>query len=390
MLIFWAIPLLIILFSFISYNNFFLIIFESLLFISFFLRPSRKFKKIENPPKEWPFVSIIVPMRNEEKNVVSCINSLASLNYKNFEIIIANDSSTDNTKSLAVETIGRLSSKIPIKIFDIPNPPKEWLGKPWAVNEAIKHTRGKLILIVDADVIHEPESLKNSVNYLLASKAEILFRFPRLIIRKWWDWPLLFFNFILRFSFWFSSLLKAKQSPVSWGENILLYKDAYEEIGGYEKIKNYVPEIQAFVKIAINLKKKVIAVDDDNSGMSVFLYDNFRESLKGIIRNIDFRLINFFSFAAAFIMISFSIDGILKIIPGFLMKDYFSIERGLLSYTLFVVFFGLYLFFSRQPLYIALVSPFLGLYTIIISILAGFRLLTYKPIVWKGRPVKVR
>ncbi|MDP3052955.1 MAG: glycosyltransferase [bacterium] len=382
MFIFWATPLLIIIFSFISYSNVFLIIFESLLFISFFLRSSRKLKKPKTPVKEYPFVSIIVPMRNEEKNVVSCINSLAALNYENLEIIIANDSSTDNTKNFVLETIKKFSSKISIKIFDVPTPPKEWLGKPWAVNEAVKLTKGKLMLIVDADVRLKPESLKNSVNHLLASEAEILFRFSRLIIRKWRDWPFLFLNFIFRFSFWFSSLLEVEQSPVSWGENILLYKNTYDEIGGYEKVKNYVPEIQAFIKIAINLKKKVAVVDENSSGISVFLYDNFKESLKGIIRSMDFRLVNFSSFATTFILVAFSIDGVIKILTGFP-------EGGFSSYAIFVFIFGLYLLLNRQPVYIAVFSPILGFYVIIVFIIAGFCSFFKKSITWKDRVVKL-
>ncbi len=382
MFIFWAIPLLIIIFSFISYSNVFLIIFESLLFISFFLRSSRKLKKPKTPVREYPFVSIIVPMRNEEKNVVSCLNSLVALNYENLEIIIANDSSTDNTKILALETIKKYSSKIPVKIFDVPPPPKDWFGKPWAVNEAVKQAKGKLILIVDADVIHQPESLKNSINHLLASEAEILFCFPRLIIRKWWDWPLLFFNFILRFSFWFSSLLEIKQSPASWGENILLYKNIYEEIGGYEKVKNYIPENQAFINEAIKLNKRIVIVDNNNPEMSALLYGGFSESLKGVIRNTDSRFINFSSFAATFIMVSFGIDGVMKILTGFS-------ESGFLSYAVFVVLFGLYLFFNRQPVYIAVFSPILGFYVIIVFMIAWFYSSFKKSITWKGRAVKL-
>ena len=48
-----------------------------------------------------PFVSIIVPVFNEERIIERSINSLLELNYANYEIIIVNDGSTDNTKQIA-------------------------------------------------------------------------------------------------------------------------------------------------------------------------------------------------------------------------------------------------------------------------------------------------
>ena len=321
-------------------------------------------------------------MRNEEKNVVSCVNSLAALDYDNFEIVIANDSSTDNTKSFALETIKKNSSKIPIKILDAPTLPKGWFGKPWAVSEGAKQAKGKLLWIIDADLKIKPETLKNSINHLLAFEADVMFCFPRLIIRKWWDWPILFLNFVLRFSFWCSSWLGFKQPPASWGENVLVYKSIYEEIGGFEAVKNFIPENQAFIKKTIESKKKVVAIDANNPGISVPLYERFSDSFRGVLRNIDFRLINFFSFAATFIIISFSIDGLIKFLAGFA-------ENSFLSYGAFVALFAVYLIFSRQPVYVAFFAPILGIYSIIVFMIAGFYSASNKTVIWKDRPVKL-
>ena len=59
---------------------------------------SRRVSPQDKSDIEYPPVSIIIPMRNEEKNVILCLSSLVSLDYPQYEIIIGNDSSTDKTR----------------------------------------------------------------------------------------------------------------------------------------------------------------------------------------------------------------------------------------------------------------------------------------------------
>ena len=63
---------------------------------------------------EHPLVSILVPMRNEEKNAEKCIKSLLSLDYSKYEIIVLNDDSEDNTG----EILKKFSNNQKIKIIE--------------------------------------------------------------------------------------------------------------------------------------------------------------------------------------------------------------------------------------------------------------------------------
>jgi cellulose synthase/poly-beta-1,6-N-acetylglucosamine synthase-like glycosyltransferase len=60
--------------------------------------------------KERPFVSILVPARNEEASIEKCVQSLLNQDYSNFEIVVLNDNSTDKTG----EILDRLKKKIKI------------------------------------------------------------------------------------------------------------------------------------------------------------------------------------------------------------------------------------------------------------------------------------
>lgn len=87
-----------------------------------------------------PLVSIIVPARNEEKNIEKCVNSLLSLNYQNVEIIIVNDGSTDRTGGILGGFNGR------IKVIEAKGE-----GPSKARNLAISLSAGDYLAFTDAD-----------------------------------------------------------------------------------------------------------------------------------------------------------------------------------------------------------------------------------------------
>ena len=72
----------------------------AVLFILFIISSSRRPTPQDKSTVEYPPVSIIIPMRNEERNVTPCLLSLMSLDYPCYEIIVANDSSTDGTREI--------------------------------------------------------------------------------------------------------------------------------------------------------------------------------------------------------------------------------------------------------------------------------------------------
>jgi glycosyltransferase involved in cell wall biosynthesis len=71
---------------------------------------ARKYKQFRSRIKT-PKVSVIIPAWNEEVGIVSTINSVIHNYYKNIEIIVINDGSTDNTEQVILEYIAKLSKK---------------------------------------------------------------------------------------------------------------------------------------------------------------------------------------------------------------------------------------------------------------------------------------
>jgi cellulose synthase/poly-beta-1,6-N-acetylglucosamine synthase-like glycosyltransferase len=112
-------------------------------------------------PKQLPKISIIVPVKNEEKVVERILLALLKLNYPHNkrEIIVVEDGSTDKTADICAE----YSKHYPHQIKFIHQP--ESYGKPSALNRALKYAKGEIVAIFDADNVPEPNALINVAKY---------------------------------------------------------------------------------------------------------------------------------------------------------------------------------------------------------------------------------
>ena len=103
-----------------------------------------------------PFVSIIIPVYNEGKVINKSILSLLNLDYQNYEIIVVNDGSTDDTKQLAESMVGFQNGKygkIKVTFINQPN-----LGKARALNAGIYYSKAEFVLCMDGDSQLSPDS----------------------------------------------------------------------------------------------------------------------------------------------------------------------------------------------------------------------------------------
>lgn len=116
--------------------------------------------------KKQPFVSVIMPAYNAENYIGEAIRSIITQSYKNWELIVVNDASTDNTLQIARQYKNRYPKKI--RLINLQTSLKKE-GDP-AANIGILHSRGSYIAKMDADDIAEPHRLAKQVAFLENNK----------------------------------------------------------------------------------------------------------------------------------------------------------------------------------------------------------------------------
>ncbi len=111
----------------------------------------------------YPFVSIIVPVYNEEKVIRQSIESLLKLDYSNYEIIIVNDGSKDDTAGVAKTLVGIRRgrySDVKVSLINKPNG-----GKARALNAGISYSKAEIVLCMDGDSQLSEDSIRMAVRH---------------------------------------------------------------------------------------------------------------------------------------------------------------------------------------------------------------------------------
>jgi cellulose synthase/poly-beta-1,6-N-acetylglucosamine synthase-like glycosyltransferase len=121
-------------------------------------------------PERLPTVSIIVPVKDEEKVVGRLLDAFLRVDYppEKMEIIVVEDGSTDKTVQVCMEYVERYPGRVKLVRKPTSN------GKPSALNFGLKHVRGEVVGVFDADSVPEPDILKRVAAYFEGLKVEAL------------------------------------------------------------------------------------------------------------------------------------------------------------------------------------------------------------------------
>lgn len=129
-------------------------------------------------------ISIIIPVYNGAKTLLNTIKSIENQTYRDFEVIIVNDGSTDNTRSLFENFVKTFK---PVNDYYFIN--QENKGAPAARNRGLKEARGKYLFFCDADAILKTNALEKMLvcleNELEASYAYSSFYWGNKLFKLW-------------------------------------------------------------------------------------------------------------------------------------------------------------------------------------------------------------
>jgi hopene-associated glycosyltransferase HpnB len=120
-------------------------------------------------PKHWPEVAAVVPARNEAPVVGEAVRSLLQQDYPGkLRIILVDDQSSDGTAGIVRATAGELGAAYRVRVITGKALPEGWTGKMWAVHQGLGEVEdfsagAKYVWLTDADIAHQPDSLRGLV-----------------------------------------------------------------------------------------------------------------------------------------------------------------------------------------------------------------------------------
>ena len=203
--------------------------------------------KFENKSKATPKVSIILPARNEEEFIIKCLDSLIDQDYKNYEIIVIDDSSEDSTGEIISKYAEKNSKIIPVTARPKPN---GWMGKNWACMEGYHKATGELLLFTDADTKHSKKVISLAVSHLISFELDALSAIPRMVTLDFWTnitLPMISTFLHTRFSA-LNVNNPAKKTGYFFGSFFIMKKETYEKVGMHEGVKHEIIEDAALGK----------------------------------------------------------------------------------------------------------------------------------------------
>ena len=232
-----------------------------------------------------PQISIIVPARNEARQIERCVRSLLAQDYPHFEVIVVDDRSEDETAAI----VARIAADDPrVHVISGEPLPPDWIGKPWALYQGAKRASGDWLLFTDADTIHEPGALSAAIGYARAHNLDVLSVLTEQIMITTAEWMLLP-SILWTIAFAVGSLKAindpARENALFNGQYVFLSRRAYDGIGGYEAVRT---EIAEDLELARRFKADGhfrTALVNGNGLVRVRMYRSFGELWQGFVKN---------------------------------------------------------------------------------------------------------
>jgi chlorobactene glucosyltransferase len=233
-----------------------------------------------------PLVSVIIPARNEGRNIERCVRSVLSTTYPRVEVIVVDDHSTDDTGAIAR---GIAASDARLRVIEAPALPTGWFGKQWACATGARDARGEVLLFTDADTWHGPDVLARAVTVLRNEHVDLVTLAGHQELRSFWErviQPQVFVLLSLRYGGTeHVSQATRPADVIANGQFLLIRADAYQAVGGHEAVRDVVAEDLALAQSVVRSQRRLRLLFARDH-FSTHMYASLAELVRGWRKNV--------------------------------------------------------------------------------------------------------
>jgi len=320
-------------------------------------------------------VSILIPMRNEEKNVAGVLESVSTTEFlPHHEIIVLDDHSTDATSNLLTDFAG-------IQTFPGIELPEGWFGKNFACHQLVTHSTGDYLVFVDADVRLTKNAIAAAITDMNKFGWDFISPYPRQLADTFFErliQPLLQWSWLSSVPLRYAERAKFPSMVIANGQFLIVRRDAYIKSGGHKAIRHEVLDDLELARLLVKSGFKG-GVAEGSAVASCRMYNNQEELFAGYTKSL------WRAFGSAFGAIATSIylfvTGVLPLLLA--LSGFRAAWLGYFAVVLSRLICDLR---TRSRSNSALLHP-LAIVTLIYLIARSWYLKSTGQLVWRGRSV---
>lgn len=217
-------------------------------------------------------LSVIIPARNEERNLPALLQSLRRCTSQPAETIVVDDASTDATAEVA-RSFGAL-------VVSPPRLPSNWTGKTWACHQGAYTAKSDTLFFMDADTFFVAEGFDRILSFYsgLGDRLVALSLLPYHTMKRAYEELSLFFNLLMAMG---AGGFGVVGSTRLFGQSLILSRELYQKSGGHEAVARHILENLALADKIKSAGGTCICVGGKNALCMRMFPDSFRQLCEG-------------------------------------------------------------------------------------------------------------
>ncbi len=247
------------------------------------LGQNRTIHAAEQAPATQPPLDVLIPVKDEQANIATCIESVLAQDHTNTRIIVVNDRSTDDTAA-AVQAVQDRHPQV--RRTDIEELPSGLYGKPHALHSVRAELGGDFIAFVDSDLKLEPPCLTALVSHLTTNQLDWLAVAGRPELTGFWERVLIPMLGAVKFAWYDPRKISDPNWPDAVGSALMICRrDSYEAIGGHGAVIDIYDEDSELMRIAKRAGQRIEYVITPQL-FSQRHYGTFARTVRGLTRTL--------------------------------------------------------------------------------------------------------